>query len=167
MSKISREQILFKDIWYASEDCVEFIFRYKQYESIGFIKKDVFTNEVFYIAKEHRINLKNITAIYLGLQKHFWIRNFQIFFSIIIFLYTVYNFSELYFICIPALFHIGVFSLLYINKWIVIEYIDERNTKHKAYFADGAYMGWRGLFGSNKRIYTHLMTSKNIRCVMK
>ncbi len=40
----------------------------------------------------------------------------------------------------------------FVNNWVMIDYQDGAEEK-MAFFADGGWLGWRGIFGGTRRIY--------------
>ena len=40
----------------------------------------------------------------------------------------------------------------FVNNWVSIDYVDGIEEK-TAFFADGGWLGWRGIFGGTRRIY--------------
>jgi hypothetical protein len=45
------------------------------------------------------------------------------------------------------------FVVSYSTKWVRIEYIDAENKTCSAFFADGSFFGWRGLFGGTEKLH--------------
>ena len=41
----------------------------------------------------------------------------------------------------------------FVNKWVKIEYINEEDERVNAYFADGRFWGWSGIFGGTKTMF--------------
>jgi hypothetical protein len=50
---------------------------------------------------------------------------------------------------------LNLFGVLIVKKtpWILIEFHDESNQVHKAYFADGSLSGWGGIFGGTSKLF--------------
>jgi hypothetical protein len=42
------------------------------------------------------------------------------------------------------------------SRWIKVEYHDEQKNDQTAYFADGSWNGWGGIFGRTHHLYTYL-----------
>lgn len=42
------------------------------------------------------------------------------------------------------------------SRWIKVEYQDEQKNDETAYFADGSWNGWGGVFGRTHHLYTYL-----------
>jgi hypothetical protein len=46
----------------------------------------------------------------------------------------------------------------FVNNWVRIDYQDGTEEK-TAFFADGGWLGWRGIFGGTRRIYNAVRAS--------
>ena len=42
------------------------------------------------------------------------------------------------------------------TKWVKIEYYDDKNETHLAFFADGSFLGWGGFLGGTENLYQNI-----------
>lgn len=41
----------------------------------------------------------------------------------------------------------------FVNNWVRVEYVNDKGQVSQAFFADGRFIGWSGIFGGTKKIY--------------
>src|SRR5205085_294209 len=103
-------------------------------------------------SKYFNLDIKNIKGIRLGIQVLKW-QALLGGLSLMIFYWQLTGRNIIY--MLKGTLIIGVFSLYffwYLNKFIIVEYQDENNILKKAYFSDGGFRGYRGLFGGTKKM---------------
>lgn len=160
MEKESRE-IVFENVWYASQNYAEGHLKFIAYEKIGELIISHFSDKylirfssddklIFETDKLHQVSRKrqgfpfflyaSICAIYLIAGSLSGIRGL---------LYV----SFMLVLSLPlALF------VYFSQKWIVLEYREMGKIK-RHYLYDGNYRGWAGRFGGNKKIYEAIVSA--------
>jgi len=119
------------------------------------------TGSLDFKGKKLAIKIANVKETSLVRQRINWIiyLTMDVFF-IIYFAFLAKEFPGVFSFSFLFLFLLigNAFGLIvgYSTKWVQIRYFDERNKIAQAFFADGSFLGWNGIFGGTEKMYQTL-----------